>query len=293
MMLLGSGLSGLVGSRIRELLSSQYEFDDLSRKTGIDITNESEVLQRIQDSPSPFILHFAAYTDVEQAEKDKHQGEESVAWKINVGGTRNVVEACNQAEKHLIFLSTDMVFPGDQKLGDRYSEDDVKDPTNLYAQTKYEAEQVITSSRIQWTILRIAYPYRSDFTKNDSVRIFLSKLNKKEPIKAVTDHYFTPTFIDDLAEVIDFFVKEKVTGVFHAGGSQTVSPYEIAMSVAKLFDQDPSLISKTTRAEFFQGRAQRPFNLSLNSDKIGKLGIKLSSLDEGLAAIKKQKVFSL
>ncbi|MDE2590377.1 MAG: hypothetical protein KGL95_12030, partial [Patescibacteria group bacterium] len=61
-----------------------------------------------------------------------------------------------------------------------------------------------------------------------------------------------------------------------------------ARLVAKEFGLDQSLISKTTRAEYFQGKAPRAFNLSLNSDKIGKLGIRMRSLAEGLEEIKRQ-----
>ena len=286
--IIGTGLSGLVGSGIVELLSSAYSFEDISRKTGTDITDKSAVVSRIQSSSSPVVLHFAAYTDVETAEKEKDLGEESAAWKINVEGTRNIVDACKSTGKKLIALSTDMVFPGDKQLPKRYKEDDKRWPTNWYATTKYEAEKVIENANISWSILRIAYPYRAHFSKNDSVRIFLSKLRKNEPIRAVTDHYFTPTFIDDLADVIDLFIKENHPGVFHAPGPQTVSPFDIATAVAESFDLDASLISPVTRAEFFQGRAERPFNLSLSSAKIESLGVRLHSFREGLQKLKEQ-----
>lgn len=286
--IIGTGLSGLVGSRIVELLGQEYSFEDISRKTGTDITNKDAVFSRIQASSSPVVLHVAAYTDVETAEKEKSLGEESAAWKINVEGTRNIVEACQKTGKKLIALSTDMVFPGDKLLPERYVEDDDRWPTNWYATTKYEAEKVMQSSDSNWSILRIAYPYRAQFSKNDSVRVFLSKLRKNEPIRAVTDHYFTPTFIDDMATVIDLFIKEDHTGIFHVTGGQSVSPFEIATEVAKAFDLDSSLISPVTRAEFFQGRAERPFNLSLSNAKIESQGVRLHSFAEGLQILKGQ-----
>lgn len=288
MILLGTGLSGLVGSRIVELLSGSYEFEDMSRKNGVDITDADIVLEKVQASVSPVVLHFAAYTNVEQAEKDKALGEKSEAWQINVEGTKNIIAACEATGKKLLVLSTDMVFPGDQELGQTYEEVDKRGPTNWYATTKYEAELLVEKATCPWSILRIAYPYRADYVKNDSVRIFLSKLRNKEQIQAVTDHYFTPTFIDDLAPIIDMFIKENYSGVFHVTGAQYVNPLEIAQKVAQVFDLDSALIHKTTREEFFKDRAQRPFNLSLNNGKIKSLGLALRSFDEGLAAIKKQ-----
>lgn len=287
MILLGTGLSGLVGSRVVELLPTHI-FEDISRKTGTDIVNPQAVFDRIHASSSKVILHMAAYTNVDQAEIDKPQDKESNAWKINVEGTKNVLEAAEKTGKKVIYISTDMVFPGDKELPGKYTENEEKGPVNWYARTKYEAEKLVMQSASPWVILRIAYPYRAHFVKNDSLRIFLSKLQNNEPVRAVTDHYFTPTFIDDLAKIIDFFVQENVTGIFHAGGAQTMSPYEIAQKVAHTFGLDTSLISQITREKFFQGKAQRPFNLSLNNDKIKSLGLKLSSFDEGLEAVKNQ-----
>lgn len=286
--IIGTGLSGLVGSRVVELLRQEYSFEDISRKTGTDITDKAAVLSRIQASSSPVVLHVAAYTDVETAEEEKDLKEESAAWRINVEGTRNIVDACKATGKKLIALSTDMVFPGDKQLPEKYKEDDKRWPSNWYATTKYEAEKVIEGSDSAWSILRIAYPYRAHFTKNDSVRIFLSKLRNNEPIRAVTDHYFTPTFIDDLARVLDLFIKEEHPGVFHVTGGRAVSPFEIATDVAKAFGLDSSLISPVTRAQFFQGRAERPFNLSLSSAKIESLGVRLHSFAEGLHILEEQ-----
>lgn len=288
MILLGTGLSGLVGSRIVELLGSSYEFEDISRKTGTDITDATATLARIKKSSSAFVLHFAAYTNVEQAEKDKALGEKSDAWQINVIGTQNVIAACERLGKKLIAISTDMVFPGDQALGAKYNEEDQRGPTNWYATTKYEAELRIEKAQCPWTILRIAYPYRASYTKNDSVRIFLSKLRANEKINAVTDHYFTPTFIDDIAPVLQLVIEKNLQGKFHVVGDASVSPYQIATAVAKSFDLDSSLITKTTREAFFKDRAKRPFNLSLRNARIKSLGVSLHAFADGLQEVKKQ-----
>ncbi|MDE2025069.1 MAG: sugar nucleotide-binding protein, partial [Patescibacteria group bacterium] len=121
--IIGTGLSGLVGSRIVELLGSTYTFEDVSRKTGTDITSKESVLQRISASSAPIILHLAAKTDVDGSEKEKDLGQNSQAWSINVDGTRHVVDACGQTGKKLIYVSTDMVFSGDQEFGQTYTED--------------------------------------------------------------------------------------------------------------------------------------------------------------------------
>jgi dTDP-4-dehydrorhamnose reductase len=287
MNIVGTGLNGLVGSRIIELLGN-YEFQSLSRQTGVDITNKDQVLQAITNSSSNLVLHLAAFTDVDGAEKEKDLGKESMAWKINVEGTRNIVEACEKSNKKIVYFSTDMVFSGTKKLPEKYSEDDETGPVGFYAQTKAEAEEVVKAASCPWLILRIAYPYRADFPKKDIVRLFKSLLEQGREINAVSDHYFTPTFIDDLAPVIDLIIKNDLQGILHATGSESVSPYDVALKIAKVFNLDEKLISKSTREEYFKDKAPRAYNLSLNNDKIGKLGVKLHSFSEGLEEVKKQ-----
>lgn len=288
MKIIGTGLSGLVGSRIVELLSQDFEFEDISRKTGTDVTDKNAVLSRLQKSDAEFVLHLAAYTNVDEAEKEKNLGNESTAWKINVEGTQNVLSACEQTGKHLIHFSTDMVFPGIKQLPEKYTEEDLTGAIGWYGLTKEGAEKVIQQSQNPWTILRIAYPYRANFEKKEYVRNLKDLLEQGKEIRAVSDHYFTPTFIDDLADVCKVVINQKLMGIYHAGGKDIISPYEAAMKIADVFGFDKNLIKETTRAEFFAGRAPRAFNLSLSSAKIEKLGIRLRGLEEGLLEIKKQ-----
>lgn len=292
MKIIGTGLSGLIGSRMTELLGEEYEFEDMSRKTGADITDASEILRRLQKSDAPIVLHMAAYTNVDGAEEDKELKENSIAWKINVEGTRNALSAAEKTGKRFVHVSTDMVFPGTKNPPERYTEEDATGPVGWYATTKAEAEKIVESASVPWTILRIAYPYHANLQKKSYVTIFKSFLEEGKELHAVADHFFTPTFIDDLADVFRHIFSKNLTGIFHAGGKDSMSPYQIALAVAEVFGLDADLVKQTTRAKFFAGKAPRAFNLSLNSDKIEKLGVRLRGFAEGLEEIKKQLLLS-
>src|SRR5579883_1052835 len=111
--LLITGGNGLVGSRIVELLSNTYQFDSINRTEGTDITNKEAVLNKVKSSDASTVLHLAAKADVEGCEKEKELGKNSDAWKIHVEGTKNILEACEQTQKKLIYISTDFVFDGE------------------------------------------------------------------------------------------------------------------------------------------------------------------------------------
>ena len=287
MNILATGLNGLVGSRIVEILSD-FEFENISRSTGVDITNKNALLDAFGKSDAKYVMHLAAKTDVDACERDKALGEHGEAWKINVDGTQNMVDACQQTGKKFIYISTDFVFSGEDTPEDGYTEESMPNPINWYGATKYEGEKRVMKSSIPWIIVRPAYPYRAEFPKLDFVRAIRNRLQQHQPILGVTDHVFCPTFIDDIAVAFKVLIQQNVTGIYHVVGSQSLTPFDAAILIAQTFGQDTSLISKTTREAFFKGRAPRPFNLTLNNGKIEQLGGKMRTFEEGLVTIKQK-----
>lgn len=285
--ILGTGLTGLVGSRIVELLSDKYTFENISRATDTDITNYDSIRAKIHTSEADIILHAAAYADVDGCEEDKLLGKNGEAWRVNVLGTQNIVDIAVASGKKIIYISTDFVFDGTKTV---YNERDVPHPTNWYGQTKLEGEKIIQSSGTPFIILRIAYPYRAMFEKKrDFMRTIGARLKEGKPINVVSDQIMTPTFIDDIATALDGLIQTNAVGIYHAVGSQFITPYEAAVAIARTFGYDISLIGKTTRAQYFKNKAARGFRLALSNDKIQKLGIQMKTFQQGLWEVKKQQ----
>lgn len=282
---LSTGLSGLVGSRVKELLQAEFEFQDLSLETGINLLNENDVKCAFEASAASVVLHMAAKTDVDSCEDDKTLGEEGQAWLVNVVASENIVNLAKKLGKRLIYISTDFVFDGAK---DFYSEDDKPNPISWYAVTKYEAEQIVASSGVNSTIVRIAYPYKAVcLGKQDFVHRILEKIKQGQILQAVTDHLFTPTFIDDIAVALSVFLKKDITGIYHLVGSQHLTISEAISLIGHVFQLSPN-VQETTRAEYFRGRAFRPFKLALKNAKIKELGIKPRRFDKGLSEVKSQ-----
>lgn len=286
--IIGIGLSGLVGTRIQDLLSDSLQFFPFSTEQGLDITNR-ESLEVIASHKATTALLLAAKADVDGCEADKELGEEGSAWKINVKGVENVIDACRKTNKKLIYVSTDFVFNGEDTPEGGYTEESIPDPINWYGRTKYEGELRVQNSGLEYAIVRLAYPYRKEFEiKKDFFRAIRDRLSSGQPVKAVSDHYFNPTFIDDFARGLQVVFEQDLKGIYHIVGTGSISPFEAANIIAEKFDLDKSLISQTTRAEYFLGKASRPFKLAMNNAKITKLGIKMHNFSEGLDLIREQ-----
>lgn len=281
------GGSGLVGSRIIELLQGKHSFTDLSLTNGVDITNPSSLEVIRTDKEHDIVILLAAKADVDGCELDKPLGEEGDAYKINVIGAKNVAEAAKAGGKKLIYISTDFVFDGEKAPPYSYTEEDIPNPINWYAMTKYKGEEMVKASGVPYIIARIAYPYRASFDlKKDFVRAIAGRLENNQPVKAITDHIMSPTLIDDIAYALDVLIREDATGIYHVCGDQQISPYDATMLIADTFGFDKSLVGKTTRSEYFNGKATRPFNVSLNNAKIKKLGVTMHGFAEGLKEVR-------
>jgi len=301
MKILGTGLEGLVGSRIVELLKDGYEFEI----SDVDITDRHRILERIEKSNASVVLHLAAKTSVDGCERDRGKDieilrykdikeqeklwfTEKTAWAVNVYGTQNIADACQASNKKLIYISTDFVFDGSRPPSGGYREEDTQNPINWYGKTKYEGEKIVKNVSIPRIIARIAYPYRASFAKKDFVRALIHKFQNKENLQMVTDHIMTPTFVDDIACALHFLIKNNSTGIFHVVGSEFISPYEAAVKIAEIFDFSKDYIAETTRSEYFYNRAPRPFQLALKNDKIRGLGVRMRGFEEGLQQLKTQ-----
>lgn len=291
--ILGTGFNGMVGSRIVELLADSFDFENMGRSDGVDISNFDKVQQKISQTDASAILHVAAKTDVDDCEEDKDLGRDGEAWKINVVGTKNIAEACKKFNKKLIYISTDFVFDGENPPTGGYLEDDTPNPINWYSKTKYEGELIVQNSGATYIIVRIAFPFRAHFAqKKDFMRAILDRLKHDQPVMAIADQTITPTFIDDIAKALRILIEKDEKGLYHVVGSESLSPYNAAITIAETFGLDTNLISKTPGEEFFKNRAPRPFHLVLSNAKIRELGIGMRTFQEALEEIKRQLIDS-
>lgn len=290
--IIGTGLSGLVGSRIVELLSQKYKFENLDLTTGVDVTNPNIIEQKISSIPGNIVIHTAAFTDVDKAWEQQGQ-KDGLCYRINVLGTRNVAQACQKFNKYLIHISTDFVFDGKKRIA--YTENDKPNPIEWYGQTKLWAEEEVLNSKAENIILRIAFPYKAKASaikleprpKLDLIRKIIEKLKNKQPMFMFFDQIITPTFIDDIAKVVDYCILNKPKGLYHCVGSSAVSPYDLAALIADAFSLDKSLINKST-IKLFEGETFRPRQIfqSISNKKLETdFGIKMSTIESALTLI--------
>jgi len=285
--IIGTGLSGMVGSRFTQLFLQDFSFVNLDLSQGIDITDKNQVNQVLSQHQSAVVLHLAAFTDVSRAFKEKGD-KDGLVYKVNVLGTRNIAQACKQNNHYLIHISTDFIFNGQKDT--LYTEEDKPKPIEWYGQTKYWAEQEVVKSACKSTIIRIAFPFRSNFTsKKDLIRNIISKFKQNNLHPMFTDQIITPTFIDDICQGLKIFIKKQPQGIYHLTGSTSLSPYQLAEKIKQVFNFKTDIQKGNFKDFLKKDPRPRQQYLKISNQKIKQeLNINMRDIDSALKEMKNQ-----
>ncbi len=285
-----TGATGLIGSRFVELYGDKYEVFNMDLTTGVDITDIESLRKFISSHPeAKSLIHLAAFTDTNKAFAESGN-EEGICYKVNVTGTKNIVDLCQEFGIHLLHVSTDFVFDGTKETP--YTEEDETSAIEWYGETKAMAEKVVIESKISRTIIRLSYPYRANFElKPDLIKKIRSGLETGKLYPQFTDTIITPTLIDDIAAAFDKILELKPQGIYHTVGSTSLSPYELAKKVAVAYGFDASVVKEGSLTEYLK-TAARPFarKVAMSNQKASdEFGLHFATIEEGLEIIKKQQ----
>lgn len=263
-----TGGSGLLGKKLISVLEknnygvySTFYQNKIEKENCffLDITNKENVEKSLKKVHPDIIIHTAAYTNVDDCEKNK-----DIAFDVNVQGTENLAIMAKKMGSKFVYISTDYVFDGLKGL---YEENDATNPINYYGITKLKGENIVEKICSDFVIARTSVIYGAD--KNNFALWCINNLKKNHSINIVSDQFTSPTLNTDLAEQLVSLIENDVNGVFHTTGGQRISRFDFAKSLADSFDLDKNLIN-TASMENMNWIAQRPKDTSLNVSKISK-----------------------
>jgi GDP-4-dehydro-6-deoxy-D-mannose reductase len=153
--LLVTGASGFVGGHLCELLArSGNEVATLSRDgvvdDQVDICDADAVRQAVAARRPEGIFHLAAIAYVPDAEGDAER-----ARRVNVDGTRHVLDAAAEVGARVLFVSSGAVYGDGAGSAPPFREDAPLTPQGVYARTKADAEAECVTHRWRDAIVRV------------------------------------------------------------------------------------------------------------------------------------------
>ena len=226
------------------------------------------------------VVHAAAITQVDQCQQQQENCE-----AVNVRATAQLLLSAETYSRHFIYISTDFVFDGEKG---NYAESDEVNPLSWYGFTKVQAEAIVETSEIPFSILRTCLVYgKVQGGRNNIISWVRSSLEECKPIKVVNDQWRTPTYAGDLAKGILLTIQRRANGTFHIAGKDLLTPYDMAIQTAAFCKLNADLIEKTDALHFVQP-ARRPPKTGFNISKARQiLGFEPLSFEQGLKAMLK------
>jgi dTDP-4-dehydrorhamnose reductase len=248
----------------------------------VNVRDKNVLKQTIMSAMPHTVINLAAMTNVDRCETERQ-----MAWDLNVTLVENLTRIARVLDAKMVQVSTDYVFDGTKGP---YTETAVPNPINYYGKSKLAGENICVAGNTNSLIVRTNIIYGPPKERPDFVRWVLDALDAQTPIRVVDDQIGNPTHVDDLAEVIMRLGLSRRTGLYHAGGADTISRFDFAVRIAEFFKLDPSVIQRVTTAELAQ-TAKRPLKLGLVSLKAeADLRMRMRGIDSGLTSIRQYVV---
>lgn len=253
--ILVTGANGMLGQDLCPMLEDcGYEVIETDIDN-LDITDELGTMRVISDVKPDYVIHCAAYTNVDKAEEDL-----KTASLINVTGTENIAKACKANDATLIYISTDYVFDGNATRP--YGPDDTTCPISNYGLTKCKGEEIVKKHCKKYYITRTSWLY-GHHGKN-FVETMIS-LAEKDELKVVNDQVGCPTWTVDLSEAIIGLIDDGADyGIYHTCGGGSTTWYDFAKQIFEYAGLNVNIKPCTT--DEFPRAAKRPAYSIMNNE---------------------------
>lgn len=267
--ILTTGIDGMLGFDINKVFSERPNISFHGTTIAdLDITNEDAVLRKLAIIQPDIVIHAAAWTAVDLAEKESEK-----CFAVNEQGSRNVAQGCRAIGAEMFLISTDYVFDGTKPSP--YIETDKRCPISVYGRSKAGAEEAVESVLKKYKIIRTSWlnGLNLKYTGN-----FIEAITKKakagNPLRVVNDQHGKPTFTFHLALMLERLIDVDTSGIFHVTNSGDCTWYEFALKILKLQGIDSAVITPI-KSEEYPCLAVRPKNSRLENKKLSELGIAL------------------
>jgi dTDP-4-dehydrorhamnose reductase len=256
-----TGAGGLIGSYLAKTapaFAPDWQVIALTRQQ-LELTDLDAVARAFTTQRPSLIIHCAALSRAAAC-----QANPALAELVNVSATRQLCELASAIP--FVFFSTDLVFDG--RRGS-YAETDVPNPLSVYAQTKVRAEELVVKNpghSVVRTSLNTGVSPTGDKSFTEQMRI---AWKRGETLKLFTDEFRSPLPAAVTARAVWELVRQNQPGLYHLGGGERLSRWEIGQLLAKRWPEVCAKMEPSSIKDF--PGPPRPADTSLNCAKLQRL----------------------
>ena len=219
---------------------------------------DKDRLDRIRKRFHPtHVIHCAGVCDL-----DVCQDRPDWAYAMNVTGTQAVSEIFGDLP--VFYMSTDLVFSGENTPDGGYAECHEADPVSVAGKTFAEAETFLDTGG-RHCIVRLGLPL-GDSVNGDKGAIdwVEGRFKRRLPVTLFHDEFRSCVTCAEIADMALHVLAGQWTGLYHFGGLKSWSLHEIGAYVIRRGNYDPSLLNGILRHQEIDG-PPRIGDVSLNS----------------------------
>jgi dTDP-4-dehydrorhamnose reductase len=269
-----TGAAGLIGHYLLTTAprwAPQWEVRGLTRQD-VDLTDAGALRRLWRDLHPHAVIHCAA-----QSRTGPCQQNPALARRINVDATAFLAEL--SADIPFLFFSSGQVFDGAKGW---YVETDSVNPLNVYGETKAEAERLVLQNP-RHSVIRVGLNAGTSQTGDRSfVEDMKHSVKDGTSLTLFTDEFRCPLPAGMTARAIWELIGQDRPGLYHLGGAERLSRWEIGQALTPWYPELAGLIRPGSARDYVG--APRPPDLSMNCDKLqGLLSFPLSGFRAWLA----------
>lgn len=214
---------------------------------------------------------------------DDCKKEEEKSYKINVEGTKKLIEQLFSKNITPVFLSSSYVFAGDKKNPD---EKDERNPRTIYGRQKKEIEDFLIKSGKRFLVLRLSKVYGLKKGDNSLLTGMIEQISENPVNKYAKDQVMSPVYVEDIVKVLDLATERSLTGIYNVSGEEQFSWYDLAEIINNEFKLNKK-IEACSINDFNFLEKPRPLNTGLNPGKmVIEIGINFLTLKEAINKLK-------
>mgnify|MGYP002626342797 CR=1 FL=1 len=285
-----TGVTGQLGYDIVRELNKRGEYDIYApNEKELDITDKDKVMKVVKEYKPDVIFHCAAWTAVDKAEVEKEMCE-----KVNVLGTKNIVDASLEVGAKILYMSSDYIFDGTKE--GLYTEEDIPNPKSVYGRSKYKGEEEIRRNP-NYFITRISWVF--GINGNNFIKTMLQLSDNHDKLTVVDDQIGSPTYTVDLAKLLVEMSYTDKYGTYNVNNEGYCSWAEFAKYIMES-NGKKTIIEPVTTEKYYEGKdmsriAYRPRNSKLDKTKLTESGFELlptwqDATDRYCEELKKAKI---
>ncbi len=225
-----------------------------------DLLDTNLPSQLLNDIRPEVIIHNAALSKPDDCER-----EPDLANELNVEATDRLASIAKKIHAKFIFLSTDMVYDGENPP---YMENSPTEPVCLYGKTKVLGEQKVLARSEQNLVVRSAVMYGSKGIFGSNFALTMIDLWKQgQPAPVFIDQIRSHVSVKWLVKVLYSFALDSCAGRVNLGGAEPSSRAVFGHCLAEYLGYSDSLLTETSYLGKLQGRRPRDVSFDIQVSK--------------------------